>query len=264
MTYSSRQLVYLIIPPELDGTNRVKLGRSKSNTDDRINSYGKDTKVLHRISVNNSIFIEKRLKNNFKKKFKPFKKEYFEGNIDEMIKEFLNVVTQCLSDTPTDEEKEYINEIHEEEQELIMQEQKIDELQKKSEEEIVMKKKELKDLKNENKKKQLEKKLAKLKKKIEDEQSKMDKKIEDERKLSYNYDYISSEEQSKIKENIEIHLDNRTSKQEFLDFITLNKINVSKNDLLKFLTSIPFITYDKNATKKVKDRSDRGVHLKNI
>ena len=148
MTYSSRQLVYLIIPPELDGTNRVKLGRSNSNTDDRINSYGKDTKVLHRISVNNSIFIEKRLKDKFKKKFKSFKKEYFEGNIDEMIIEFVKVVALSLIDNPTDEENAYINKIHEEEQEINIQEQKIYELQKKSEEEIVMKKKELVDLRN--------------------------------------------------------------------------------------------------------------------
>ena len=140
MTYSSRQLVYLIIPPELDGTNRVKLGRSNSNTDDRINSYGKDTKVLHRISVNNSIFIEKRLKDKFKIKFKSFKKEYFEGNIDEMIIEFVKVVALSSIDNPTDEENAYINKIHEEEQEINIQEQKIDELQKKSEEEIVLKK----------------------------------------------------------------------------------------------------------------------------
>lgn len=150
-------MVYLIIPPELDGTNRIKLGRSKSNTDDRINSYGKDTKVLHRISVNNSIFIEKRLKDNFKK--------------------------------------------------LI------------------------------------------LERKIEDEQNKLSRKIYD----------ISIEDQCKIKENIKIVSNYRTSKQEFLDFITLKKLNVSRNDLLKFLTSIPGIIYDKNATKKVKDRRDRGI-----
>lgn len=261
------ELVYLVIPPELDGTNRVKLGRSNSNTDDRINSYGKDTKVLHRISVNNSIFVEKRLKDKFKDKFNSFKKEYFEGDIDEMKKEFLIVVVQCLSDTPTDEENTIITKISEEEQEINIQEQKIDELQKKLEEEIVMKKKVLKDFKNENKKKQLEDRLAKINKKFNDEKLILEIKIKDEEyKLSRKRYYISIEDQCKIKENIEIDLGHRTSKQEFLDFITLNKINVSKNDLLKFLTSIPGIIYDKNLTKKVKDRRDRGifigVHLK--
>lgn len=253
MTYSSRQLVYLIIPPELDGTNRVKLGRSNSNTDDRINSYGKDTKVLHRISVNNSIFIEKRLKDKFKKKFKSFKKEYFEGNIDEMIIEFVKVVALSLIDNPTDEENAYINKIHEEEQEINIQEQKIDELQKKSEEEIVMKKKELVDLRNENKKKELELKRAKLEKKIKNEQCKLNNR---------NYYDISTEDQSKIKENIEICSNNRTSKQEFLEFITLHKINISKNnDLIKFLTSIPGITYDANTTKGVNYRRHRGIFI---
>ena len=261
------ELVYLVIPPELDGTNRVKLGRSNSNTDDRINSYGKDTKVLHRISVNNSIFVEKRLKDKFKDKFNSFKKEYFEGDIDEMKKEFLIVVVQCLSDTPTDEENTIITKISEEEQEINIQEQKIDELQKKLEEEIVMKKKVLKDFKNENKKKQLEDRLAKINKKFNDEKLILEIKIKDEEyKLSRKRYDISIEDQCKIKENIETDLDHRTSKQEFLDFITLNKINVSKNDLLKFLTSIPGIIYDKNSTKKVKDRKDRGifigVHLK--
>ena len=251
MTYSSRQLVYLIIPPELDGTNRVKLGRSNSNTDDRINSYGKDTKVLHRISVNNSIFIEKRLKDNFKKKFKSFKKEYFEGNIDDMIIEFVKVVALSSIDNPTDEENAYINKIHEEEQEINIQQQKIYELQKKSEEEIVMKKKELKELINENKKKELELKRAKLEKKIKDKQY----------KLSGKRYHISIEDQSKIKENIEI-CSGRTSKQEFLDFLTLNKINISKNnDLIKFLTSIPGITYDANTTKSVNYRRHRGIFI---
>ena len=32
--------VYLVIPPELKGTNRVKIGMSKLNNDNRIKSYG--------------------------------------------------------------------------------------------------------------------------------------------------------------------------------------------------------------------------------
>ena len=88
-----------------------------------------------------------------------------------------------------------------------------------------------------------------LERKIEDEQNKLSRKIYD----------ISIEDQCKIKENIKIVSNYRTSKQEFLDFITLKKLNVSRNDLLKFLTSIPGIIYDKNATKKVKDRRDRGI-----
>ena len=132
-----KQLVYLIIPPELHGINRVKLGRSNSNTDDRsksrLKSYGKDTHVVHRISVPNSIFVEKRLIDKFKKKYKQIKREYFEGDIVEMTIEFLEIVTQCLSDRPTYEEEAYINKIHEEEQEIIMQEQKLDDLKNKSE-----------------------------------------------------------------------------------------------------------------------------------
>tara|TARA_Y100000816_G_scaffold292539_1_gene288464 strand:+ start:1396 stop:2181 length:786 start_codon:yes stop_codon:yes gene_type:complete len=252
------QLVYLVIPTELCDTGRAKLGRSNKNTYDRIRTYGKDAKLLGIMSVENSIFVEKRLKDRFKTKFKSFKKEYFEGDINEMRTEFLDVVYQCYRDTPTDEENAYITKILEEEQEIIMREQKMDDLKKKREKEIAIKKKKLVELKNKNKKKEQEKRDARLKKKIQDEECKLSR-------IDYT---VSREHQDIIMKNTERYPHYRTSKQEFTDFLTLNKMNVSTNDFIKFMTSIPGITYDRNTTKKVKDRSDRGVFrgvlLKNI
>ena len=83
--YSS---VYLLQPELVLGTNIYKFGINKGSGK-RIKSYGKKTIVIREFQTECYEEIEAILKIKFKKKFKLVKgKEYFEGNLQEMIKIF--------------------------------------------------------------------------------------------------------------------------------------------------------------------------------
>ena len=85
--------VYFVIPPELIDTNRIKIGMSNSNNENRIKSYGKDTITVVKYICNNPKEIEKRLIEIFKKNFKLIKgNEYFEGDIQQMKQKFIQIL----------------------------------------------------------------------------------------------------------------------------------------------------------------------------
>jgi len=88
--------VYLIQPGEYINTNVYKVGRSHNrDVEERIKTgYNKDTKIICLYATDETSFLETILINQFKIKFTKHKgREYFEGNINDMKKIFLD---QCL------------------------------------------------------------------------------------------------------------------------------------------------------------------------
>ena len=109
--------VYLIQPTTLIGTNRYKIGCSiKKSADDRIKTgYHKGTKKYIVSPSGNPLEVEKNIKKKFNEKFNLIAgNEYFEGNISEMIKEFMIIyntinifpVKQEIEETLQDKKKE--------------------------------------------------------------------------------------------------------------------------------------------------------------
>jgi hypothetical protein len=90
----NKGMVYLIQPAELIGTNRYKIGRSGKNDLLRcINGYKKGSRIIRTAECNNPPIVELEIKKAFNKKFKLIAgKEYFEGNEEEIIKEFNDIV----------------------------------------------------------------------------------------------------------------------------------------------------------------------------
>ena len=75
-------------------TNIYKLGRS-FKLDTRIKQYPKNSKAMFVINCQNSVLCEKNLINLFKTKFKQcleYGHEYFQGDINDMIKEIFNYI----------------------------------------------------------------------------------------------------------------------------------------------------------------------------
>jgi hypothetical protein len=71
-----------------------KLGRTSQEGDKRLKQYPKGTEQIIKIHVSNSINCENEIIKEFKKKFKhrvDIGREYFEGNISDMIKIFINI-----------------------------------------------------------------------------------------------------------------------------------------------------------------------------
>lgn len=87
-------IVYLIQPTELVGTNRYKIGCSKSSTLDRVkNGYKNGTRYIFINECKNPLKIEKQIKQVFNKKFTLIAgSEYFMGNENEMLEEYLNII----------------------------------------------------------------------------------------------------------------------------------------------------------------------------
>lgn len=81
--------VYLLQSPEFINSNVFKIGHSNSDDLKRCFSYGSKTILYYTRICNNSSFVEKKLIEGFNKRFKVYKgREYFIGNINEMINEF--------------------------------------------------------------------------------------------------------------------------------------------------------------------------------
>lgn len=95
----SKGLIYLIQPEELIGTKRIKLGCTKKADLDRCkNGYKKGSRYLCIMECENVLLLENKLKKIFSEKFKLIAgHEYFEGDIDSMHKEFIDVVTKHLN-----------------------------------------------------------------------------------------------------------------------------------------------------------------------
>ncbi len=88
--------IYLIQPAELVGTNRYKIGCSKKNDLERCKKgYKKGTRFINIQECKEPFVIEQEVKKHFSDKFKLIAgKEYFEGNEDEIKKEFNDIITK--------------------------------------------------------------------------------------------------------------------------------------------------------------------------
>lgn len=114
-------IVYLIQPEEYLGTNNYKIGRSGNETIKRITNYGKNTRILSILKVNNTKYIEKIIINKFKSIFQICKgREYFIITVEEtdLIKEFNNLVIKnnfikCPGLVLIDKEKKNVNILNE-------------------------------------------------------------------------------------------------------------------------------------------------------
>lgn len=99
--------VYMVIPEELKSTNRVKIGMSKLNNDSRIKSYGKNVELVIKFTCDNPNHIEKKIINAFKENFKLIKgNEYFEGDIEEMKRIFIQQLNNIENNIENDIETE--------------------------------------------------------------------------------------------------------------------------------------------------------------
>ena len=116
--------VYLVQPEELLGTNRYKIGCSKSKTMKRIKSYKKNSKVLEFRSVSNPFAIEKQLKCVFNAEFKRIAgNEYYSGSIKLMKKEFNRIIYENVLEEELNEELKRKEQLDEE-----LKRKKLDEL----------------------------------------------------------------------------------------------------------------------------------------
>jgi hypothetical protein len=87
-------IIYLIQPAELVGTERYKIGCSSKTSLERCqNGYKKGSRFLNIMECCDPFGLEKRVKEAFGKRFRLVAgKEYFEGDEEEIKREFYNVV----------------------------------------------------------------------------------------------------------------------------------------------------------------------------
>lgn len=87
-------IIYLIQPAELVGTNRYKIGMSRNPDLERCkNGYKKGSRYLCIMECNEPIKLENKIKKIFNLKFKLIAgNEYFEGNENEILNIFLEIV----------------------------------------------------------------------------------------------------------------------------------------------------------------------------
>lgn len=89
--------VYLVQPQNLLGTDVYKVGHTQQVNTTRHKQYGKNYILIAQVAVSNSSVIEQRLISVFKKKYTCHQpNEYFKGNVAEMLKDFLAVVSQDI------------------------------------------------------------------------------------------------------------------------------------------------------------------------
>lgn len=92
----SKGIIYFIQPAELVGTNRYKIGYSKSPNLKRCNKgYKKGSRYIFIMECNNPFILEKNIKEEFNKLFKLIAgSEYFEGDENMMRKTFLKTIEE--------------------------------------------------------------------------------------------------------------------------------------------------------------------------
>lgn len=100
--------IYLIQPAELVGTQRYKIGCSAKNDLERCKKgYKKGSRFMNIQECDDPFTVEREVKIRFNSKFKLVAgKEYFEGNEDDIKKEFNDVVykfTSCKNDDLNDD-----------------------------------------------------------------------------------------------------------------------------------------------------------------
>jgi len=219
----SAQYVYLIQEREFIKTseNIFKIGKSKQENNKRINQYPKQSKLLLQIVCDNCDILEKELIISFKNKYnhrKDIGNEYFEGDFEDMIKNFFyirNNIDDIINYEKIEKEKtqeELNRELLKKENDIKIQEEK--KLLLKQEKEFSIQKKELlkelitKQKENEKKQKELIKQaIIKEKqnlKQIENEKKELEK-IENEikkKELQKLENEIKKKELEKIEDEI--------------------------------------------------------------
>jgi len=92
-------LVYLLTPAVCNGFNRHKVGCSKQSDFRRLNNYGSNSTVHCMFpNISNPEEVEAEVIAAFRKRFPVgCGKEYFDGDINEMIPLFTETVQRCLS-----------------------------------------------------------------------------------------------------------------------------------------------------------------------
>jgi len=92
---TSPGIVYLIQPGNLLGTNRYKVGCSKSPTFNRCLSYGLGSKVILILKVNEPYKVETFILRELRKKYKPYYgNEWFAGNEDVIYNDVFEAYTE--------------------------------------------------------------------------------------------------------------------------------------------------------------------------
>jgi len=87
--------IYLIQPTLLIGTNKYKIGMSKKNDLRRLESYHNGTRNICILSCKYPLTIEKKIKDTFKNKYELILgNEYFAGNEDDMLNDFLKIFNE--------------------------------------------------------------------------------------------------------------------------------------------------------------------------
>jgi phage/plasmid-associated DNA primase len=91
----TKGIIYFIQPVEYIGTETYKIGCSKNPNLERCkNGYKKGSRFLCIMECNNVIELERKIKDNFNYKFKLCRgNEYFCGDEQIMLKEFLEIIT---------------------------------------------------------------------------------------------------------------------------------------------------------------------------
>lgn len=101
-----KNYVYLVQTREFIRFNEqtYKIGRTEREPQKRLSGYPKGSRMILFMEVNNCRLLETQLKISFKKKFKQMKEygmEYFNGNLEDMISEFQDVVENDKSSSIT-------------------------------------------------------------------------------------------------------------------------------------------------------------------
>lgn len=111
LIFKMKDIIYIVQPAELIGTKRYKIGRSSQPDLTRCKKgYKKGTDFICVMSCIESELLENKIKECFNKKFKLIAgREYYEGNENSMINEFLLLVLahrkQCNKGYDVDEEE---------------------------------------------------------------------------------------------------------------------------------------------------------------
>ena len=101
----SEGTVYFIQPTELINTKKYKIGMSRENDLCRLKKYHKGTRFICVMSCKYPVTLESILKTCFKSKYKLIAgSEYFEGNEDEMLEDFLEIIKENKNDNVKDKE----------------------------------------------------------------------------------------------------------------------------------------------------------------
>ena len=90
--------LYLIQDNRDIGLNVYKIGKTTQSPSDRLKGYSKGTYAIRIYQVDDCHKKESELIELFKKKYKLFRgREYFEGDLNDMINEFNNLCNNCIN-----------------------------------------------------------------------------------------------------------------------------------------------------------------------